>query len=68
MKSIKVSFSILIILLFSTTISPTIANSAPPDHQDVDHIEDIEVEETQVIITTTKQGKRVSITILIVNF
>ncbi|CCD67284.2 Fibronectin type-III domain-containing protein [Caenorhabditis elegans] len=56
MKSIKVSFSILIILLFSTTISPTIANSAPPDHQDVDHIEDIEVEETQVIITTTKQG------------
>lgn len=43
---------ILLILL----ILPLLVSSESPRHQDVDHIENIEVEQTQVIITTTKEG------------
>ncbi|CAL2041977.1 unnamed protein product [Caenorhabditis brenneri] len=43
----SIFFAILPILIYSED---------PPHHEDVDHIEDIEVEETQVIITTTKHG------------
>ncbi|ULT97727.1 hypothetical protein L3Y34_005511 [Caenorhabditis briggsae] len=51
MKFLLISFFCIALLINS--INP---QNAPPNHQDVDHIEDIEVDETQIIITTTKHG------------
>ncbi|EFP11783.1 hypothetical protein CRE_26737 [Caenorhabditis remanei] len=45
--------TVFILLFFIPTI---LAAPDLPNHEDVDHIEEIEVEQTQVIITTSKHG------------